>query len=97
MVMARIILDLLRVVGATRAGSLILCVAIEDELVDVGERGELRFWAGIGTRSVRDGSFTHHAPESGGSASTPKLPACSNGARCDPRALAAAHRVSLPA
>jgi hypothetical protein len=38
---SRIILDLLRGVGATGAGSLLSCITIEHKLLDVGECGAL--------------------------------------------------------
>ena len=53
------ILILSGIVGAAFGGRLFLCMAIEDELVDIGERGKLRLQCGVVALRVRNASATH--------------------------------------
>src|SRR5829696_5668516 len=54
-----IIIGSFRVIGATGAGSLFLCMASEYELVDVGECRDLAFACRTGPRSIEDARITH--------------------------------------
>src|SRR5215218_7129355 len=54
-----IIIRSFRVIGATGAGSLFLCMASEYELVDVGECRDLAFACRTGPRSIEDARITH--------------------------------------
>src|SRR5215211_7501316 len=77
-------------------GGHFLCMAIEDEAVDIGERVQLGLRSGVGARGVGEARTIHRTPTTCGFAGARCPPAYSNGGHYGLDALAGAPLASHP-